>query len=38
MGASWLREYMQSIWLREGFTQYYEHLQSFLQRIEMRYP
>lgn len=36
LGANHLREYMQSIWLREGFRQWYEHIQSFLKRIESR--
>lgn len=31
------RKYMQSIWLREGFTDWYNHIYSFLQRIEKRY-
>ena len=35
-GASFFKTYMQSIWLREGFAQWYEHIQSFLQRIESR--
>ncbi len=35
-GALKLREYMQSIWLREGFSQWYEHIASFLQKIEKR--
>lgn len=35
-GAVWLREYMQSIWMREGFSQWYAHINSFLQKIESR--
>jgi hypothetical protein len=31
-----VREYVQSIWLREGFRQWYDHIYSFLQRIEGR--
>jgi len=30
------REYMQSIWLREGFAEWYAHIDSFLKRIERR--
>lgn len=36
LDARWLREYLQSIWLREGFSQWYEHIASFLERIERR--
>ncbi|MEL6251480.1 MAG: hypothetical protein AAFR87_05650 [Bacteroidota bacterium] len=36
LDARWLREYLQSIWLREGFSQWYEHIATFLQRIERR--
>jgi hypothetical protein len=35
-GATWLREYMQSIWLRAGFPGWYAHIDSFLQRITRR--
>ncbi|PHN01561.1 hypothetical protein [Flavilitoribacter nigricans] len=35
-GAVKIREYVQSIWLREGFRQWYDHINSFLQRIERR--
>ena len=35
-GARFLREYMQSIWLREGFSLWYDHILSFLRRIEGR--
>lgn len=31
-----IREYMQSIWLREGFSQWFEHIDSFLRKIESR--
>jgi len=31
------RKYMQSIWLREGFADWYAHIYSFLKRIEERY-
>lgn len=34
--ATFTREYMQSIWLREGFSQWYEHIHSFLQKIRQR--
>ena len=34
--ATFSRAYMQSIWLREGFSLWYEHIQSFLLRIESR--
>jgi len=36
LDARWLREYLQSIWLREGFSQWYEHIASFLEKIERR--
>lgn len=36
-GAVFVREYMQSIWLREGFPLWYEHIASFLKKIEMRF-
>ncbi|MFK8008628.1 MAG: hypothetical protein AB8H03_19875 [Saprospiraceae bacterium] len=35
-GAHFFKTYMQSIWMREGFAQWYEHIESFLQRIEKR--
>lgn len=35
-GAIRVREYVQSIWLREGFRQWYEHIGSFLKRIERK--
>ena len=35
-GAQFIRSYMQSIWLREGFSEWYAHIQAFLQRIEGR--
>ncbi len=35
-GAKLIRVYIQSIWLREGFAQWYEHIQSFLAKIERR--
>ncbi len=35
-GAHFFKTYMQSIWMREGFAQWYEHIESFLQRIERR--
>ena len=34
--ASLQREYMQSIWLRAGFKEWYAHIESFLKRIERR--
>lgn len=34
--AHFFKTYMQSIWMREGFSQWYEHIKSFLQRIEKR--
>ncbi|MEL6355995.1 MAG: hypothetical protein AAFQ37_03580, partial [Bacteroidota bacterium] len=36
MGSQFSREYMQSIWLREGFSEWYAHIDSFLRRIERR--
>lgn len=36
LGAIRIREYVQSIWLREGFRQWYEHIGSFLRRIERK--
>ena len=36
LDARWLREYLQSIWLREGFSEWYEHIATFLERIEKR--
>ena len=36
LGANFQREYMQSIWMRDGFAQWYDHIHSFLQRIEKR--
>lgn len=35
-GARLIRAYYQSIWLREGFKDWYDHINSFLQRIEAR--
>ncbi len=35
-GAKYLRTYMQSIWLRAGFAQWFEHINSFLEGIEQR--
>ena len=34
--AKFLREYMQSIWMREGFAEWYQHILSFLKKIERR--
>ena len=34
--AVFQRKYHQSIWLREGFSEWYDHIYSFLQRIEER--
>ena len=34
--AIFVREYMQSIWMREGFSMWFNHIQSFLQKIESR--
>ena len=36
IGAEYLRTYMQSIWLREGFLEWFDHINSFLKRIEKR--
>lgn len=36
LGAQYLREYLQCIWLRAGFQDWYAHIQSFLQAIEAR--
>jgi hypothetical protein len=36
LGAELRRVYVQSIWLREGFAQWYEHIRSFLSRIESK--
>ncbi len=35
-GAKYLRTYMQSIWLRSGFSQWFEHINSFLEKIDQR--
>jgi len=35
-GAEYIRQYVQSIWLRTGFDQWYDHINSFLQKIEGR--
>ena len=35
-GACLIREYMQSIWMRDGFELWYQHIWSFLERIERR--
>lgn len=35
-GARYQRTYMQSIWLRTGFSQWFDHIHSFLQKIEQR--
>lgn len=35
-GAIFQRAYMQSIWLRSGFLQWYDHIYCFLQRLETR--
>lgn len=35
-GALLQRAYFQSIWLRPGFRQWYEHIESFLKKIETR--
>ncbi len=37
-GAEFIREYMQSIWLREGFPLWFDHIDSFLRKIERRFP
>lgn len=35
-GAIKVRQYVQSIWMREGFRDWYDHIDSFLKRIERR--
>ncbi|MEO0895259.1 MAG: hypothetical protein AAFY71_02490 [Bacteroidota bacterium] len=35
-GAIPIREYMQSIWLKDGFQQWYDHIESFWKKIEGR--
>ena len=35
-GAKHIRAYMQSIWLKDGFRQWYDHIEAFLQKIEAR--
>ncbi|MEL6942441.1 MAG: hypothetical protein AAFO82_07220, partial [Bacteroidota bacterium] len=35
-GATFQRAYMQSIWLRSGFLQWYDHIYSFLRKLETR--
>ena len=35
-GAVFFKTYMQSIWLREGFAQWYKHINSFLKRIDRK--
>lgn len=34
--SNFLRTYMQSIWLRNGFSLWFNHIQSFLRKIESR--
>lgn len=36
LNADFLRIYIQSIWMREGFSMWYDHIQSFLDRIDKR--
>jgi len=36
MAANYIRVYVQSIWLREGFSAWYDHIASFLEKIEAR--
>lgn len=36
LGAKFIRSYVQSIWLREGFSQWYNHIYSFLEKIQSR--
>ena len=36
LGAQYIRSYVQSIWLREGFSQWYDHIYSFLEKIQSR--
>ena len=35
-GAAHFKDYMQSIWLREGFSQWFDHIKSFYDRIKGR--
>lgn len=35
-GGRFIREYVQSIWLREGFSAWYDHINTFLERISRR--
>ena len=35
--AVFFKEYMQSIWMREGFAMWYEHIYSFLEKVEARW-
>jgi len=35
-GANFQRAYMQSIWLRSGFLQWYDHIYTFMQQLEAR--
>lgn len=35
--AAFFKEYMQSIWLREGFSMWYDHIYSFLSKVEARW-
>ncbi len=35
--AVFFKEYMQSIWLREGFATWYDHIYSFLAKVEARW-
>jgi len=34
--AKFIKTYKQSIWLREGFELWYDHIEAFLKRIESR--
>lgn len=36
MGAKWMRTYLQSIWLKEGFQDWYDHIHAFHARIASR--
>ncbi len=36
-GAIFQRIYVQSIWLKDGFHEWYEHISSFISKIEKRY-
>ena len=36
LNANFLRTYMQSIWMRSGFAAWFDHINSFLLRIEAR--